>query len=120
MIGQDEYGWQNRSWRIQENKSQVEADKWIFSGIGLGAIAAVFAARQGLLPQLVGRPVTRAIGSMGGAAGLGMVGQALWRNGVMGGKFPDGQVEGKGGKSLKEKVVETSDAAVPKELKGRR
>src|ERR1700710_985552 len=41
MRGREEIEWQDRSWRLLENKGQVECDDWTYGGMALGAIAAV-------------------------------------------------------------------------------
>ena len=83
MWGREEIEWQDRSWRLLENKGQLECDDWTYPGMGAGL--AVAAARGG------------ALGWRGAAAGVGlgglvgMIGYMGWRNGVKGGKFEEGE-----------------------------
>lgn len=49
MRGREEIEWQDRSWRILENKGEVRTDWVTLGGAGAGAVAAVLAARRGSL-----------------------------------------------------------------------
>ena len=77
MRSQEEIQWKDRSWRLLENKNQVEVDDWTYPGMALG-LASAAAAREVGWRGLMGRV---GVGSMLGA--LGYVG---WRYGVKGGK----------------------------------
>lgn len=76
MRGAEEYGWQDRSWRLLENKGQVECDWWILGGAAIGAVAAP-AMLQRSAGDLAAKTVAQGIRSMGtssaaiGGAGLG-------------------------------------------------
>lgn len=103
MWGREVIEWQDRSWRLLENKGQLETDDWTYAGMGAATAAAlVVMARAGgvggggaAAAQDAAKPVIAALGWRGvvGAAGLGSVGGMLgylaWRYGVNGGKFPD-------------------------------
>lgn len=80
MQGRDEIEWQDRSWRLLENKGQVETDDWTVAGMAAGA--AVGAAVGGLGWR-------GAVGGMGLGSVGGMLGYLGWRYGVNGGKFPE-------------------------------
>ncbi|KAF2837376.1 hypothetical protein M501DRAFT_958667 [Patellaria atrata CBS 101060] len=70
MWGREKIEWQDRSWRLQESRSQSRADWWVLGGSVLGAMGAVAAARRGVImvPARVGRG-----GLLWSAAGLGSV-----------------------------------------------
>ncbi|OAA67634.1 hypothetical protein ISF_03810 [Cordyceps fumosorosea ARSEF 2679] len=82
MRGRERIEWQDRSWRLLENRGQLETDDWTCAGMGGGAAAAALV--------MGGRTGWR---GFVGAAGLGsvggMMGYVAWRYGVNGGKFPE-------------------------------
>ncbi|KAH8733634.1 hypothetical protein BGZ61DRAFT_444991 [Ilyonectria robusta] len=80
MQGREEIEWQDRSWRLLENKGQVETDDWSVAGMAAGA--AVGAAAGGLGWR-------GAVGGMGLGSVGGMLGYLGWRYGVNGGEFPE-------------------------------
>ncbi|KAE9365106.1 hypothetical protein N431DRAFT_430631 [Stipitochalara longipes BDJ] len=81
MWGREEIEWQDRSWRLIENKGQVECDDWTYVGLAAGAIA------YGIKGNGLGwRGLTGSIG-LGGVSGV--VGYIGWRYGVNGGKFKE-------------------------------
>ena len=82
MWGREDVEWQDRSWRLLENKGQMELDNWLLAGSGLGAAAAAVVLRRGAL-------VGRVLGGAGLGATAGTVGYLGWRYGVNGGKFPE-------------------------------
>jgi hypothetical protein len=95
MWGRETIEWQDRSWRLLENKGQVETDDWTYAGMAAaGGAALVTTVRAGGVP-LAERPAVAAMGWRGtvGAMGLGsvggMMGYFVWRYGVNGGKFPE-------------------------------
>lgn len=95
MWGRETIEWQDRSWRLLENRGQVETDDWTYGGMAAaGGAALVTTVRAGGMP-LAERPAVAAMGWRGivGATGLGsvggMMGYFVWRYGVNGGKFPD-------------------------------
>lgn len=65
MHGKEEVEWQDRSWRLLENKGEVQTDWWSFDGAAVGAVAGALAARRGKMP------VGLATATLGGA-GVGM------------------------------------------------
>ena len=84
MWGREEIEWKDRSWRLLENKGQVEVDTWSTSGAVAGA-AAVMLRNRGL-GGLGWRTVMGSAG-MGSVVGIG--GYMGWRYGVNGGKWPE-------------------------------
>ena len=86
MHGREEIEWGDRSWRLLENKGQVEVDDWSLAGTAAGAIAA---ARRGA-DQAVGRATFwRIVGASGAGSMAGVLGYMAWRYGVHGGKWPE-------------------------------
>lgn len=77
MRDQEEIQWRDRSWRLLENKGQVEVDDWTYSGMALG-LASAATARGGGWRAAVGRV---SVGSI-----VGVMGYMGWRYGVNGGK----------------------------------
>ena len=49
MRGKELIEWQDRSWRLLENKGQVAVDRWSIGGATVGAVAVVCASRRRLL-----------------------------------------------------------------------
>jgi hypothetical protein len=84
MWGRQEIEWQDRSWRLLENKGQVECDDWTYPGmaVGLAGVLGSGGAAMGWRGVVGGM----GLGSLGG-----MVGYMWWRYGVKGGKF-DGEL----------------------------
>jgi len=90
MWGREHIEWQDRSWRLQENRYQSEVDWWIFGGAGAGAVAALVAARRGRMPVgLAGRTREVVFGGTGLGTVAGTLGYVGWRHGVNGGKYAD-------------------------------
>jgi hypothetical protein len=77
LWGKGEIEWQDRSWRLMENKGQLETDDWTYVAMGLAGISAA-ALRQ--TPRI-------AIGSVGLGSVAGLLGYMGWRYGLHGGKF---------------------------------
>lgn len=65
MRGRSEIEWQDRSWRLLENKGEVDTDWETVGATGMGALAGVVAARSGIVHLSVSR-------AMIGGAGLGL------------------------------------------------
>ncbi|KAF2190655.1 hypothetical protein K469DRAFT_657146 [Zopfia rhizophila CBS 207.26] len=84
MRGKEEIEWQDRAWRLLENKWQVESDWWHLDGAVVGVAAGLVAARRGKIPSGLGKA---ALGSAGLGMSSGVIGQMGWRFGVKGGKF---------------------------------
>lgn len=84
MRGKEDIEWQDRSWRLLENKGQVEVDNWTYGGMAAGLAASAAAGRS-----LGWRGV---IGSVGAGSVLGMMGYMGWRYGVKGGKWDEDQL----------------------------
>lgn len=85
MFGREEIEWQDRSWRLLENKGQTEADDWTVGGVAAGAALGAVAGRS------AGLGWRGAVGGVGLGSVGGMLGYLGWRYGVNGGKF--GEVE---------------------------
>lgn len=85
MWGREAIEWEDRSWRLMENKGQLETDDWTYGAMGLAAVG--WAAR--------GMPMgwKGALGAMGWGSVGGMFGYMAWRHGVNGGRFPNGEKE---------------------------
>jgi len=77
MLGREDIEWKDRSWRLLENKGQVECDNWTYAGMAAGAVAA---ARGGALGW------RGAVGKVGAGSVVGMLGYMGYRYGVKGGK----------------------------------
>lgn len=65
MRGRSEIEWQDRSWRLLENKGEVDTDWETIGAMGGGALAGMTAARRGVVPLRVGQAAL-------GGAGLGL------------------------------------------------
>lgn len=78
MRGKEEIEWQDRSWRLLENKGQVECDWWLLGGAAVGAVAAPAMLRRSA-GDLAAKTAANGVRSMGtasasvGGAGLGSV-----------------------------------------------
>ncbi|KAK2603461.1 hypothetical protein QQS21_004321 [Conoideocrella luteorostrata] len=83
MYGRERIEWQDRSWRLLENRGQVEMDDWTYLGMGAGAVAA---AVTGQVKVLGWRAV---MGGLGVGGVVGMLACVGWRAGLNGGKFPE-------------------------------
>lgn len=70
MKGRSEVEWQDRSWRLLENKGEVVTDWETVGATGVGALAGVVAARRGIIPLSVGRA---ALGGAGFGLGSGVL-----------------------------------------------
>ena len=83
MLGRENIEWQDRSWRLLENKGQVECDTFSAEGalVGEGTVAWRYGVRQAGWRMLVGGA------GLGGL--VGVVGYMGWRYGVKGGKWED-------------------------------
>jgi len=102
MWGREGIEWKDRSWRLLENKGQLECDDWTYAGMAVGVIAAsvvmIRSRGRAMVPPVAlaggGGPVGKGgkaieilgMASLGSFAG--MLGYMTWRNGVHGGKFP--------------------------------
>lgn len=65
MRGRSEVEWQDRSWRLLENKGEVDTDWETIGATGVGALAGVVAARRGIVRLSAERAAL-------GGAGLGL------------------------------------------------
>lgn len=82
MHGKEHIEWADRSWRLLENKGQMEVDDWSLAGAIAGALATG-GRRPGWLAITGGS-------AMGSLAGVG--GYMIWRYGVKKGKWDDDAV----------------------------
>lgn len=80
MQGREEIEWKDRSWRLQQNKTQVAYDDWNCGGVlaGLGGVALSGAWR--------GAGWRGAVGAAGAGSVIATVGYMAWTYGVKGGK----------------------------------
>lgn len=69
MRGREDVEWQDRSWRILENKGEVDTDWVVTGGAGAGALAGMIAARRGAVPISVGAAALGGAG-LGSAVGI--------------------------------------------------
>ena len=85
MWGRQKIEWQDRSWRLMENKGQIEVDTFSAEGAIAGA---------GLAAWTYGRHAgwRMLLGGAGAGGLLGVVGYMGWRYGVKGGKWEDAAV----------------------------
>lgn len=65
MRGKEDIEWKDRSWRILENKGEVQTDWVTLGGASAGAVVGLLAARRGAIPASAGNALL-------GGAGLGM------------------------------------------------
>ena len=83
MWGREEIEWKDRSWRLLEDKGQMELDRWSVAGMGAGAVimaASGHTKEVGLRGQ---------VGSCGVGATVGVLSYMVWRYGVKGGHWAD-------------------------------
>ena len=83
MTGREEIEWKDRSWRLMQNKGQLECDDWSYGGAAAGIGAA---ALSGALKAAGWKA---AVGAAGAGSVAGTVGYMAWRYGIKGGKFED-------------------------------
>jgi hypothetical protein len=83
MWGKEPIEWADRSWRLLENKGQVECDDWGYSGAVLGAAATYF---SGSIQRLGWRGF---LGGTGLGSLAGVSGYMIWRHGINGGKWEE-------------------------------
>ena len=83
MYGREEIEWQDRSWRLLENKGQVETDDWSLVGTLAGAAVSL---RQSAVKETGTTRVLRVAGGAGIGSMVGVAGYMVWRYGIHGGK----------------------------------
>ncbi|EME43761.1 hypothetical protein DOTSEDRAFT_71564 [Dothistroma septosporum NZE10] len=86
MNGREEIEWKDRSWRLMENKGQIEVDDWSLVGTVAGTLAA---ARRGASQEVGRARIWRLAGGAGAGSMFGVLGYMAWRYGVHGGKWPE-------------------------------
>jgi hypothetical protein len=79
MHGKEHIEWADRSWRLLENKGQVEVDDWSLGGAVAGAVVTA-GRKPGWLAVTGG-------GAMGSLVGVG--GYLVWRYGIKRGKWDE-------------------------------
>lgn len=84
MWGREEIEWQDRSWRLLENKGQMEVDDWSLIGTVAG-VAAGLRAPSGQLSAM------RVAGGAGVGSMAGVAGYMVYRHGIHRGKWPEDQ-----------------------------
>ncbi|KAF7168360.1 hypothetical protein CNMCM6106_003598 [Aspergillus hiratsukae] len=84
MAGKEKIEWQDRSWRLLENKGQVEVDTWSSIGEGVGLASTIAIMRKNGM-SLRGPGLTNIMGGAGLGGLAGIVGYMGWRYGVNGG-----------------------------------
>ncbi|KAH6655307.1 hypothetical protein BKA67DRAFT_534236 [Truncatella angustata] len=84
MWGREDIEWKDRTWRLLENKGQIECDDFTYAGMlaGLGAAAVKSVRKTGWVG---------AVGAVGLGSTAGMLGYMGWRYGVHGGKFAESE-----------------------------
>lgn len=83
MLGREDIEWKDRSWRLLENKGQVECDDWTYGGMAGGALAAARGGASGW---------RGAVGKLGVGSVIGMLGYMGYRYIVKGGKWEEDKV----------------------------
>lgn len=81
MWGREPIEWADRSWRLMENRTQLECDDYTYGLMGAGVGA--WALKGGILGW------KGAMGALGLGSIAGMVVHMGWRHGVNGGKYAD-------------------------------
>ena len=81
MWGREDMEWKDRSWRLLENKGQIEVGQWSAAGMGAGAIIL---ATSGYAKEVGWRGQ---VGSCGMGAAVGVLNYLVWRYGVKGGQW---------------------------------
>lgn len=69
MRGKEEVEWQDRAWRILNNKGEMQTDWVTAGGVGAGAVVGVAAARRGALPLSTANAI---LGGAGAGSAIGM------------------------------------------------
>lgn len=75
MYGRENIEWNDRAWRLLENKGQMEVDDFALLGMAVGA----YLARRGDWKVKIGGA---ALGNL-----VGVADYMIWRHGIRGGKF---------------------------------
>lgn len=81
MWGREDIEWKDRSWRLLENKGQVEVDSWSVVGAAAGSVLVL---RDSALRRMGWRAV---VGGVGLGTLLGTGGYMVYRHGIKGGKW---------------------------------
>ncbi|KAL6879249.1 hypothetical protein J3F83DRAFT_711980 [Trichoderma novae-zelandiae] len=93
MWGREPIEWRDRSWRLLENRGQLELDDWTYGGMGAALLATGLMRVGG-----AGGPARLGWRGVAGAAGMGsvggMIGYMAWRYGINGGRFVEADKKG--------------------------
>lgn len=85
MKGREDIEWRDRSWRLLENKGQIEVDNWALSGTALGLMSLAVTPSR--------RPIVRGwrlvVGRAGLGGNLGILGYMAFRHGYHRGAWKD-------------------------------
>lgn len=84
MMGREEIEWADRSWRLLENRGQVECDDWTYALMAAGLLSSLSGSSSSLGWKGVA-------GRTGAGSVAGMLGYMGWRYGVRGGKYQDAE-----------------------------
>ena len=85
MYGREEIEWRDRSWRLLENRGQVEVDDWGVVGTVMGVVGVGVRGR-GSGGEGLGGWWRRVLGGAGMGSVAGVVGYMAWRYGIKGGR----------------------------------
>lgn len=83
MREREEIEWKDRSWRLLENKGQIECDDWTYTGMVAGAVTSARDGTSGL---------KGAVGKVGAGSVVGMLCYMGWRYGIKGGKWEESKI----------------------------
>jgi hypothetical protein len=90
MWGREEMEWKDRSWRLMENRKQLELDDWTFGVMSLSLLPAVTkGGKYSVRGMVEGVAIGSALGMIGGVglgSLLGLAGYMVWRYGIKRGK----------------------------------
>lgn len=90
MFGRDEIEWADRSWRLLENKGQVEVDDWSLGGAAAGVAGVALVGSKSMIKASVWKST---LGGLGIGSLLGVGGYMVWRHGINNGKRDDVETE---------------------------
>ncbi|EIM84082.1 uncharacterized protein STEHIDRAFT_170471 [Stereum hirsutum FP-91666 SS1] len=100
MSGREPIEWQDRTWRLLENKGQMEVDEWTGVGAGVGLVGGLVARQRGsgmggrgLETGAVKLGVRGVVGAAGVGSLVGLAGYFGWRYGWKGGKWDEDEDE---------------------------
>ncbi|TGO70375.1 hypothetical protein BOTNAR_0001g00510 [Botryotinia narcissicola] len=83
MYGRTDIEYQDRSWRLLENKGQIESDDWMYGDMIVGAL---WKFKPGSLVDWRAR-----VGSISAGSAMGVLGYLGWRYGIKEGKWDENE-----------------------------